>query len=165
MLHGRCLIMRDHRGRYLPHPDPLTRFLNYCRFDPMTGCVLWVGGRTRGKGHTGWYGCFKYKGKSWKAHRWAAKFILGLRVDDLVQVDHCCPHGPNTLCVRHLQSVTPEVNRELQWVRVQVGLDPEPDPVERTDAGIPFYEAPEWARGLEVITSCTSTQTIQTAPF
>lgn len=158
---------RDPGGRYVPHPDPLQRFLSKCRFDPMTGCVIWVGGKTRGRGHTGWYGCFKFLGKVWKAHRWAAKYILGLRVDDLIQIDHCCPHGPDTLCVRHLQSVAPSVNRELQWIRVQVGLDPEPDPIERTDAGIPWYEPPEWARDLPLVETmrCTSMQMIQDVPF
>lgn len=64
------------------------------------------------------------------------------------QVDHCCPSGPNTLCVQHLQAVTQLQNLELQWGRRLWGWDewrdpdePEPDP-----NAIPFHLPPAWLR-------------------
>lgn len=100
--------------------SPLERFLSFCRFEPTTGCVVWVGGTTMGRGHHVPYGAFWFEGKSWYAHRWSAKFIHGLDVDGL-QVDHCCPiescTTPNTLCVEHVQCLTLGENRELQSVR------------------------------------------------
>lgn len=135
---------------------PMERFLRYCRFDPETGCVLWTGGQTKGRGHNVPYGAFWFEGRRWFAHRWAAKHIHNLDIDDL-QVDHCCPNvaRPNTLCVEHLQALTPAKNRELQWrrhyVHLQVGLityedayGPEPEPIEQ----IPFYTEPAWLGAL-----------------
>ena len=132
---------------------PLERFLSFCRFEPETGCVVWVGGKTQGRGHHVPYGAFWFQGRRWFAHRWAAKYIHQLEIDDL-DVDHCCDAipRPNTLCVRHVQALTPARNRELQTMRqfihLQVGLvryedvyGPEPDPV---DALIPFYNPPIW---------------------
>lgn len=55
------------------------------------------------------------------------------------------------MCVAHLQSVTAAVNRELQWIRVQVGLDPDPEPTTMTDAGIPWYTPPIWAVGIPML--------------
>ncbi len=123
----------------------LERFLEKCRFDPATGCVLWIGGTTAGRGHHARYGSFKYQRKRWFAHRWAAKFIHGLEIDDM-QVDHCCPHTntPNTLCVQHLQAVLPSINRELQWIRVQVGCDEYPYPELEDSDDIPFHVPPPW---------------------
>ncbi len=115
--------------------DALTRFLRYCRFDPLTGCTLWVGGTTAGRGHSARYGAFWFEGKRWYAHRWSAKFIHGLDITDR-QVDHNCVErvglaASNTLCVDHVQSITAAHNRELQWIRAQVGLDPPPPSFDR----------------------------------
>lgn len=112
----------------------LERFLHYCRFDSTTGCVLWTGGTTSGRGHNAPYGAFKYEGRRWYAHRWSAKFIHGLEIDDR-QVDHCCPPNragwdplpPNTLCVQHVQALVGSENRSLQderrlWILTQKGL-------------------------------------------
>lgn len=116
-----------------PGASALERFLNYCRFDPTTGCVLWIGGTTSGRGHSAPYGSFKDAGKRWFAHRWAARHIHGLEIDGL-HVDHCCPPHragwepllPNTLCVHHVQALTSSANRDLQterrtWVLTQKG--------------------------------------------
>lgn len=132
-------------GRFVSIVPAIDRFLAKCRFDPKTGCVLWTGGTTAGRGHTARYGAFKYQGRRWFAHRWAAKFIHGLDIDGGGQVDHCCPYGnaPNPLCVEHLQVTTPSVNRELQWLRVWVGID-EPHSVDRGDTRDPFPLPPEW---------------------
>lgn len=58
-----------------------------------------------------------------------------------MQVDHGCG---NTLCVQHLASMPPAANRELQWIRVQVGLDPPPVAPAIDDDGVPFFWPPEW---------------------
>ena len=141
---------RDARGRFRKALSALERFLAKCEFDPTTGCVTWVGGKTRGRGKTSWYGSFWFEGKRWTAHRWAAKHILGLEIDGM-DVDHCCPHinSPNTLCVRHLQAVEGRVNTELYWIRVQVGLEPEPEQYEPDPEAIPFYIPPSWFPAAE----------------
>lgn len=138
---------------------PLQRFLSYCRFEPATGCVVWIGGVTMGRGHHVPYGSFWFEGSSWYAHRWSAQYIHGLDIDDL-QVDHCCPNIPipNTLCVGHVQCLTLGENRELQHVRqyearkraihLQVGILQYEDiygPLYEPDlTAIPFYSPPAW---------------------
>lgn len=113
------------------------------RFDPCTGCVEWTGARTRGQGHTAWYGSFWDGERSVLVHRWAAKHVHGMDVPDDMQVDHECR---NTLCVQHLQVVTAQVNREYQWIRVQVGLLPAPPEYERDPDDVPYYLKPEWVK-------------------
>lgn len=147
--------------------DAHERFRAKCRFEPRTGCVLWTGGTTRGRGNTATYGSFWYEGRRWFAHRWAAAFIHGLDVDGL-QVGHCCPNmpdgKPNTLCVEHVTGQTQaenlaELNDRLararceqsadvrqQWLFVEIGLlEPEPlhDPATLADE-MPWYDPPEW---------------------
>lgn len=141
--------LRAPDGKFVSARTPLERFIEKCRFNPYTGCVEWIGARTRGQGHTSWYGRFWYIDRMVLAHRWAAEHIHGLAVTPDVQVDHCCykDRPCNTLCVQHLQVVTPTVNRELQWIRVQVGLDPEPEPyAPDDDAWVPFFTEPEWLK-------------------
>lgn len=133
-------MARDEKGRFRVSRAALDRFLDKCRFDPASGCVEWIAGKTRGRGKTRWYGVFKYLRRRWSAHRWAARYILGLEIDDL-EVDHECG---NTLCVRHLQAVTGAVNRELYWIRVEVGLEEDfHDPPAEND-GIPYHHPPAW---------------------
>lgn len=60
-----------------------------------------------------------------------------------MEVDHECG---NTLCIQHLQAVTGPVNRELYWIRVEVGLEPEPEEPVPYDDGFPFYPVPDWLR-------------------
>lgn len=128
---------------------PLERFIAKCRHDPVTGCVVWIGGTTQGRGHHQPYGSFWFEGRRWFAHRWAAKYIHGLEIKDM-QVDHCCPmlNTPNTLCVEHLQAILPAVNRELQWIRVQVGLDEYPFPEPGLYGGSPCFDPPAWLSGV-----------------
>lgn len=137
----------------------MERFISKCRFEPETGCVIWIGGKTMGRGHHVPYGSFKFAGRRWFAHRWSAKHIHGLSIDDL-QVDHCCPNiaHPNTLCVEHVQSKTLLENRELQTLRafearkraiqLQVGILKYEDiygPAAPPDEDlIPFYNPPAW---------------------
>lgn len=96
----------------------LARFRKFCRFEPHTGCVVWIGGTTSGRGHNVPYGSFWFNGSRWFAHRWSAKFIHRLEIDGS-QVDHKCPHieTPNTLCVEHVWPLSLGDNRELQDVR------------------------------------------------
>lgn len=129
------------------------RFVSYCKFEPDTGCVVWTGGQTKGRGHHVPYGSFWFEGARWFAHRWAAKHIHGLDIETL-QVDHCCPGmaRPNTLCVQHLQAITLRENRALQDIRkkfiyLQVGLveyDEVYGPPAQPEPLIPFHEPPEW---------------------
>ena len=140
-----------------PDRPALERFAEKCAFDPMTGCVMWVGGTTSGRGHKEPYGAFWFEGRRWFAHRWAAVHVHGLDVCDM-QVDHNCPHGPSTLCVEHVKPETPAVNREYQtlrlsrpqqsletvryWIFVQKGLT-DHEPARRTAALEP-YAPPLW---------------------
>ena len=149
---GTVIPVRHDGVKLVGIEEPLVRFAKYCRFDAATGCVVWVGGTTQGRGHSSPYGSFWYAGRRWFAHRWAAKFIHGLDIEDM-QVDHCCPHHPNTLCVEHVQAITPAANRELQtrryWVFVTKGLEPPPSfwlPPEPEEQQIPFFTPPEWYR-------------------
>lgn len=155
---GRCAAT----GRLVSTTPALERFRAKCRFDPTTGCVLWTGAKTAGRGNTAVYGKFRNEhGESEYAHRYAARAIHGLAIGG-VQVGHCCPHGPNTLCVQHLAGQTQAENlaelngrlaerRALQgtderqhWLFVSLGIyEPEPEP-ERPDDLVPFYDPPAW---------------------
>lgn len=138
----------------------LERFAERCAFDPVTGCVMWIGGKTSGRGHSEPYGSFWFEGARWFAHRWAAMHIHGFEITGL-QVDHCCPAGPSTLCVEHVKPEPAEVNRALQslrpgrafqtlttrqwWLFVTKGIEEEPVR-ERIEDGIPFHQPPAWLR-------------------
>lgn len=155
---GTALCPRAPDGRLLPI-DALQRFAAKCDFDPVTGCVVWTGGTTAGRGNSAVYGSFWYEGKRWFAHRWAAVHIHGLHVNGY-QVGHCCPHTggkPNTLCVEHVTPQTQlenlaELNGRVQqtnaerqyWLFVHIGLEPEPPKYEPDPDGIPFHEPPRW---------------------
>jgi len=134
----------------------LERFKSFCRFEPETGCVVWIGGTTAGRGHSVRYPSFWFAGKRVFGHRWSAEHIHGIDIEGM-HVDHCCPNIPipNTLCVEHLQARTLLQNVDLQharrrnFIHLQVGLlqyadlyghDPDPLPV----TGIPFFEPPAW---------------------
>lgn len=125
----------------------LRRFLAKCEFDPFTGCVNWIGGKTKGRGKTRDYGTFWFAGKRWSAHRWAAKYIHGFNIDDL-DVDHeCC----NTLCQRHLQPLPGDVNSAYYWIRLEKGVFGDPEQANEresaqraSDDAIPFHEPPDW---------------------
>lgn len=135
----------------------LQRFIAKCKLDPYTGCVMWVGGQTKGRGHNVPYGSFWFEGRRWFAHRWAAKYIHNLDIEGF-DVDHCCPDRdhPHTLCVQHLQAITPAANRELQTKRKYLflqkgiiryrdwfGFEPEAMHIDTT-AMVPFHPEPAW---------------------
>lgn len=160
---GMVLCPRDARGRMQPL-DPLARFAEKCRFDPFTGCVVWTGGRTRGRGNTAQYGSFWYEGRRWFAHRWAAVHVHRLDVGAL-QVAHVCPHGSFSLCVEHVAAQTiadnvaegnkrrsPAARAEQdaatrqRWLLVERGYEELPLPVAIERPDIPFFTPPEWLR-------------------
>jgi hypothetical protein len=152
---GKNKIPKELRGRSRP---ALERFAEKCAFDPVTGCVMWIGTTTAGHGHNEPYGRFWFEGMFWLAHRWAAVHIHGQEIGGL-QVDHCCPAGPSTLCVQHLKPETSEVNRELQhtrpgrafqdlrtkqyWLLVSIGAEPFEAKARELD-GVPFFNPPAW---------------------
>lgn len=116
-----------------PREQDYLRFLKYCRHDPCTGCVCWIGGRTSGGGPGRIeYGAFWFAGRRWAAHRWSAKFIHKLEIEGL-DVDHECS---NPLCVHHLQAVLPSENWRLRWERELIVEDPL--------LLVPFYPEPDW---------------------
>lgn len=135
----------------------LERFKSFCRFEPETGCVVWIGGTTAGRGHSVRYPSFWFQGRRVFGHRWAAEYIHEIDITGM-HVDHCCPHIPipNTLCVQHLQAKTLLQNVDLQhqrrrnFIHLQVGLlqyadlyGHDPDPLPLKDA-VPFYDPPAW---------------------
>lgn len=141
----------------------LQRFAEKCEFDPITGCVLWRGGTSAGRGNTTRYGVFWDGERRVFVHRWAAVNIHGIELGS-DEAGHCCPHGPNSLCVQHLEGQTKAENVAERNTRVakanqtaatrqfylfqQLGiLEPEPAAAVPADTPeIPFYEPPEWLR-------------------
>ena len=85
------------------------RFMSYVDKLP-SGCWFWTGARSRGKGNRKWYGTFKYKGKSIRAHRFAHDVLGGKCCPSGFHRDHKCRFS---LCVNpeHLEAVTREVNQ------------------------------------------------------
>lgn len=161
------LCPRNARGQLLPI-DALQRFVQKCRFDATTGCVLWTGGTTAGRGNTAVYGSFWFEGRRWSAHRWAGVHIHGLNLDG-VQAGHCCPGEPNTLCVQHVGAQTVAENMAEQigrlgpagtrvaqssaerqyWLFVSLGIERRPEPPERDPSeDVPWYEPPVWLRSF-----------------
>lgn len=148
-------------NQYTRNPkSSLQRFAEKCAFDVATGCVIWTGGTSAGSGHSQPYGRFWDAGEMWYAHRWAAANIHGFDITGL-QVDHCCPCGPLTLCVQHVKPEPAEANRALQhlrpgravqslatkqyWLFVAKGIE-EYRPILRESFDIPFYHPPDWLR-------------------
>ncbi len=147
------ILPRTAGGMFIPIPA-IERFRAKCRFEPETGCVIWEGSKSWGRGKNIRYGGFRDGKTIWLAHRWSAKHIHGFDIDGL-QVDHCCPNIPipNTLCVEHVRPLSSEQNRWLQterrrqYVHMQVGLLPYEDIygfAETDDDLIPFYDPPAW---------------------
>jgi len=160
---GLVTLARHPNGKVMAAPDPIARFAEKCRFDPTTGCVLWTGGTTRGRGNSAVYGSFWYDGRRWFAHRFAAVHIHGLDLGHDT-VGHCCPGGPRTLCVEHVarQSLGDNVaernvrhanlarqtaNERQYWLLVERGYEQAPEQAANDDPDdIPFHAPPEWLR-------------------
>lgn len=142
----------------------LQRFAEKCVFDYSTGCVLWTGGTSTGRGNTTRYGVFWAEGRRVFAHRWAAVHIHGIDLGSN-EAGHCCPGGPNSLCVQHLEGQTKadniaernrrvaKANQDAQtrqfYLFQQLGIyEAEPAPqVSSFDSNvIPFHQPPAWLR-------------------
>jgi hypothetical protein len=144
-----------------------------CRFDPVTGCVIWIGGKSNGGGRSGGhYGVFwdSDEKRRWFAHRWAAMHIHGFDLSGGLTVGHCCPHThdghPNPLCVEHLEMQTLADNvaerntrvakairaaqsalQRQYWLFVDRGYEPAPEITAARDDhpdDIPYFAPPEW---------------------
>ena len=118
-----------------------------------------------GQGKTTRYGSFWFEGKVWAAHRWSGVHIHGLDLSGH-QAGHCCPGGPNSLCVQHIEAQTALENiteqhdrlgnpvhrvtqsaREKQfWLFVALGIEQEPPRQEIDPDAVPFHEPPAWLR-------------------
>lgn len=160
--------------------EALARFAAKCRFDPLTGCVLWEGGKTQGRGNTAIYGSFWFEGRRWFAHRWAGVHIHGLDLDG-VQAGHCCPHGPDTLCVQHIEAQTQADNlAEMHgrraaaqssadrqfWLFVSLGIEPPPAASGQPIAdAMPFFDPPAWFRPFIVDRTVNLPQDADYCPF
>jgi hypothetical protein len=118
---GLCALMTFKKGNQLRARPALERFAEKCRFDPATGCVLWIGGTTAGRGNSALYGSFWFEGSRWFTHRWSAIHIHGIDLGDN-QAGHCCPHGPNRFASstspdRHSLKISPSFThaRKPRW--------------------------------------------------
>lgn len=152
------------RGRFHSDLPLLDRFRAKCHFDATTGCVLWVGGTTAGRGKSALYGSFwdSTEKRRYFAHRWAAKHIHKLDIDGYT-VDHCCPLWraggtepllPNTLCVQHVQRLSRVDNTLLAlqrrtWILTQKGYYEPPPMFDGLEAppeyhALPLHEPPAW---------------------
>jgi hypothetical protein len=143
----------------------LQRFAEKCVFDYSTGCVLWAGGTSAGRGNSTRYGVFWDAGRVF-AHRWAAVNIHGIDLGS-GEAGHCCPGAPNSLCVQHLEGQTKAENIAERNTRLakanqsaatrqfylfkQLGIyeeEPEPETAVAAVANdaVPFHEPPAWLR-------------------
>ena len=87
--------------------DAEERFNKYVRRTPK--CWEWTGTGTRV------YGCFRFKGHTYYAHRYAYASWVG-PIEEGMVIHHMCG---NTRCVRptHLQAITKENNTAEMWER------------------------------------------------
>lgn len=94
----------------------IERFMSYVeKLD--CGCWYWTGARSRGKGNKKWYGSFRVKGKTVRAHTFSHD-VVGQKV---------CPPGHHrdhvvcnfSMCVNfeHVEAVTREVNQQRKVAR------------------------------------------------
>lgn len=99
----------------------VVRFLSKCKWESrvvdgqIRRCLIWGGAKSRGgkrkgrtKGNKQWYGSFWVKGKTVRAHKFAAVALFGLRPGPYDEIDHNCY---NTLCVFCLECVPKSVNQ------------------------------------------------------
>lgn len=90
-------------------PAEIKRFMGFVEILP-NGCWFWTGARSRGKGNKKWYGSFKFKGKSIRAHRFSCEQIKGVALPPDHHRDHLCRFS---LCVNpeHVDVVHKDVNQ------------------------------------------------------
>ncbi len=134
----------------------LKRFVSKCRYDEMTGCVVWTAMAHHYRDGKPQYGGFSFRGEKWLAHRWAAIFIHGFDLSGGLTVGHCCPGWPNNRCVHHLEPQTYLKNGQESYyrnLRKQKGIL---TPSEKqywmlVERGYeePHPDAPEWLRSAQ----------------
>jgi hypothetical protein len=90
------------------------------REDPVSGCFVWLRARKGKEASTGGgYGCFKLKGRTAAAHRFAYERAHGPIPDGLC-VMHLCH---NSLCVNPAH-LAPGTNRQNQEMKAAAGRTP-----------------------------------------
>ncbi len=97
----------------------IARFLRKCIYLERSGCLIWVAGKSKGRGKSAWYGSFWTQGKTVRSHRFYGVAILGLRPTGNDHLDHTCQ---DPLCVRHLEVKTALENLQLVWQRKEKDL-------------------------------------------
>lgn len=97
----------------------IERFMRHVDRLP-NGCWYWQGARSRGKGNRKWYGTFRMKGMSVRAHRFAADAIGGKVCHAGQHRDHTCCFS---MCVNpdHIEIVSHEENQRRKLER-KLGL-------------------------------------------
>lgn len=60
------------------------------------GCHVWTAAKNKG------YGIFTHKGRTWRAHRWALRFIAGVELLEGLQCDHLC-NNPSCVNPAHIR--------------------------------------------------------------
>jgi hypothetical protein len=98
-----------------PFQVDIDRFMKYVDILP-NGCWFWTGARSRGKGNRKWYGSFRFKGKSIRAHRFACDVIGGKACPPGWHRDHTCKFSL-CVCPDHIEPVTHELNQERKLLR------------------------------------------------
>jgi hypothetical protein len=94
----------------------VARFLTYVE-KLASGCWYWTGARSRGQGNRKWYGSFRVKGKTVRAHRFAC---VALGTDKSCTPgshrDHVCGFS---MCVNpaHIEIVSREENERRKQHR------------------------------------------------
>lgn len=95
--------------------NDIERFLRFVEKLP-SGCWYWTGARSRGNGNRKWYGSFRVKGKTVRAHRFVCEVIAGKQLPKGHHRDHTCGFS---MCVNpgHLEIVTAEENERRKKQR------------------------------------------------
>jgi len=87
---------------------PMERFWRKAAFDPVSGCVLWIGSKTS-SGYGNFY-CGREK-RVRPAHRWLWEQYEGsLPTATRLELDHLC-RNPACVNLLHLEVVTPSENQ------------------------------------------------------
>lgn len=92
-----------------PTIQEIERFMSFVTILP-NGCWYWRGARSRGAGNSQWYGTFKYRGKSIRAHRFMSDYVMGNTCPEGYHRDHTCSFSL-CVCPKHIEVVTREENQ------------------------------------------------------
>lgn len=108
--------------------EEIARFMSFVDKLPC-GCWFWTGARSRGggrrkglKGRGKWYGTFRFRGKSIRAHRFSSDHIGHHKpLPKGYHRDHTCKF---TMCVHpdHLEHITHAKNQERKMAHINSRL-------------------------------------------